>query len=136
MAIGTEKAQRPYPARISARPVAGSRCGASVPALAAATPAATSGRSQTAVMRSKLWLWRVNIRKGTARPQATASRASRIQRPRATSIAAPPISPGPKKTKPLTMVARPMGIVPRNIDITGWAKTRRASAGKSSQRAP
>ncbi|RYG02239.1 MAG: hypothetical protein EON94_06265, partial [Caulobacteraceae bacterium] len=63
-----------------------------------------------AVIWSMLWLWRVNIMKGMATPQANAIAASAHQSNWAISTAAWPQCGMPKARKPLMMVARPMGM--------------------------
>ncbi len=102
---------------------AAAKCGIKMPPLAAATSAATMGMSQTAVMFSMLWSCLVNIRKGTSRPLASDRATSTHQSGYATAmVAASPQSGMPKASKPLTMVARPIGIAPKNIEATPCCK--------------
>ena len=109
--------------------------GISTPPLAAATSAATMGMSQTPVMFSMLWSCCVNMRKGTRRPLASDRATSTHQSGYATATAASPQSGIPKARMPLTMVARPIGIAPKNIDATECCNTRCAPLKKNTQRA-
>ena len=109
--------------------------GISSPALAAVTSAATTGRSQTAVIFSMRWFWRVNIRNGTSTPQATAMIMSSHQRSWAINSAVFPQRGMPKATKPLMIVARPIGIAPKNIETVECPRIRRAWSKNRIQRA-
>jgi len=75
-----------------------------------------------------VWLWRVNIMKGMRTPQAIAMAASSHHSTEAISMASGPRRVNPNTRKPLRMVAKPIGMQPKNIDITGWLKIRRASS--------
>ncbi len=77
----------------------------------------------------------MNIRNGITSPDASAIATSSHHSTCATAKAAGPSSGGPKAMKPLTMVANPIGIAPKNIDITEWPKIRRAPSKKKVQRA-
>ncbi|MNP70458.1 hypothetical protein D3C76_1666920 [compost metagenome] len=79
--------------------------------------------------------WRVNIKNGMATPHNRAMATSSHQRVATKGTICSPQRATPNNRKPLMIVARPMGMVPKNMDTVEWPKMRRASSKKNSQRA-
>ena len=68
-------------------------------------------------------------------PHATAIATSTHQSASTTAVTSAPSLGSAKASAPFSTVARPMGIVPMNIDTTLWPKMRRASWPNSAHRA-
>ncbi len=79
--------------------------------------------------------WRVNIMNGISVPQASDITTSSHHIVSAMANTPSPQRGRPKVNRPLMIVARPMGIVPKNIETVECPKIRRASSKNITQRA-